>query len=138
MRRIRTLIAINVAVSMFSAVAAGQSVELRRFVTDNLKRLYGDQAPPSVTFVTLPNVSREQPSPRIATGAPGGRGQVRYSMPGDTATGTVIAQRGNELYLDSDPCNGKVASFVKPFTQTETGKVTCANEERQLYKVVQQ
>jgi hypothetical protein len=57
---------------------------------------------------------------------------------GDAATGVVMSEAQDKLYLDTDPCNSKVETFSKPYEKTPTGKSTkCKGHEIDLFFVRQ-
>jgi hypothetical protein len=136
-----------------SAFPAAQSASLRESLLSKAKELYGEAAPSTITFVTL---STEQlrllPGRRgkvaaaagegtaAPTGAvPGGRAvQTRATQPGDSGTGVIVSEGGNQVYLDASPCQAKIMTFTNPYTKIELlTSVICGGREHKRYKFVQ-
>jgi hypothetical protein len=52
------------------------------------------------------------------------------------ATGVVVSEEGEKLYLDIDPCNRRVMTFSKPYESEDTGRtVRCKGHELPLFFV---
>lgn len=141
----RLLLALFVALLATSGVIAqdvfGKHVSLRAFLLDKLKSIYGGGAPKTVTIVT---VSKRDPWDTWEIAAKGDpkspKGpQVRITTPGDKAdAGTIISEASDQVYVDSDPCNGRIMTFTKPYSQKEVKKVNCGGKEVTAYTFVQQ
>jgi hypothetical protein len=63
---------------------------------------------------------------------------VVLASKGDEATGVVIEERGNELYLDAVPCRGRIATFTKPFRKSEVGTASCDGKTFTKHRVVKE
>ena len=58
---------------------------------------------------------------------------------GESATGVVVEESHDELYLDSRPCEGQIMQFHKPFRKENTGEfVTCDSKRLPTVRVIQQ
>jgi hypothetical protein len=124
----------------------------RTFVNRRMREVYGAKAPSDATFVTI----RTEGGGGLAwTPVPKGQGKSssKQSRPrdealgkpetplvsdGDLAEGVIIGERVNELYLDTSPCKGQIATFSKPFRKKLVGTVQCDGVSHQAYEVVQQ
>ena len=120
------------------------------------KELYGDRAPKTITFVTLPRppdsaAKASTPSGSSAGAASGAAGSgsaassggaktqpARFNAPGDTATGAVLQEEGDQAFVDASPCNGRVMVFTQPYTKSATTPTTCGDKQIAQYRFVQQ
>lgn len=82
------------------------------------KDLYGADAPATVKFV------KKRP-PEDMTNV------------GEVATGVIFKEAKDELFLDTDPCKGKMIAFHKPYEKQKAGVVTCGGKELQRTTVTQ-
>jgi hypothetical protein len=139
-----------VAVAVTTAAAA-QSSTVRERVTRAARQLYGD---PSLVVVFVgpndggpvgrANTKGNDPSvPTWTTGAGGGRaadpfGVERQTVKGDEATGVIVLEEGNELFLDVAPCRSRVATFVKPYRQSSAGTIDCNGTSRPRTRIIKE
>jgi hypothetical protein len=125
----------------------GQSSGLMESLQAKVVDLYGVGS--RVTIVSLPASVWGSLSGGVAmvaseAGGSGGRASTRGSVqtrtthPGDSATGIVIKEEGDEIYIDGSPCDIKIIGFKKPFRKTPSAKITCNGKEQLTFKVVQE
>jgi hypothetical protein len=141
------------------ALPRAQSASLRDSLLKRVRELYGDAAPPTITFVTLPPEllkaeSQAAPPTQTVDGLPagpgGGRGlpirydpfgarpvQTRATEKGDSATGVVITQTGNQVFVDASPCRARIMVFTKPFDRDPGGEATCRDQKLKTETFVQ-
>ena len=108
-----------------SALGAQQpSDAVKNEITARVSELYGFDAPALVQFYET------------------SRGGAQWSVPGLNrkieATGIVVLERDNELYLDAVPCETMVVTFVKPYKKTEAGTQTCGGTIHKTYRIVKE
>ena len=56
---------------------------------------------------------------------------------GDIATGVIIIEAKNELYLDAKPCTGKIVTFHTKFSKKKLGTVKCGVKTFDTYQIEQ-
>jgi hypothetical protein len=118
------------------ASSQAQSVFVRETLLAKARELYGYETPDKVTFITVPaQKGGGQWSQPID---PGGPDKTRYNVTGDTATGTVLQEEGDQAYVDASPCNLRVMVFTKPYTKTLTSTTTCGGKQVTRYRFVQE
>jgi hypothetical protein len=63
---------------------------------------------------------------------------VRNAAPGETATGEVVREEGEQLQLNTTPCNRDrtVVIFRKPYTKESAGTINCKGVVRNLTQAV--
>ena len=128
-----------------SAALVAQSDGLRSALLGSAKKIYGDEAPSAITFKTLgpadSSVAERLGGKRAGTalGTDGQGPQGRTRQPGDTVTGVVLQEGGDQVYVDSAPCNGEVMVFTKPYRQTKVATpAKCGEKEFQRFRFVQE
>jgi hypothetical protein len=57
---------------------------------------------------------------------------------GDVARGVLILEEQGEVFLDVDPCNARIITFVKPYVKRDAGEVTCKNGKKYPRKEIEQ
>lgn len=70
------------------------------------------------------------------------QGGVLRAKPGYAASGVVIAQTGNALYLDSTPCltveSKRIVAFAKPYTESNVSDAVCNGKHYSQIQVIQE
>jgi|ERR1019366_1529890 hypothetical protein len=82
------------------------------------KELYGSDAPTMVTFV------RKKPIDDM-------------TKVGEVATGVIFKEAKDELFLDTDPCKGKMLAFHQPYGKQDAGTVPCGGKDVKKTTVTQ-
>jgi|HubBroStandDraft_4_1064222.scaffolds.fasta_scaffold53337_1 hypothetical protein len=93
----------------------------RLHLQEVVKKLYGQDAPTELKWVKMTTIQQ----------------MTKF---GDVAEGTKIeeAKGESELYLDKDPCNGKVIAFHHPYEKQDTGKTKkCGEKSLPILRVLQ-
>lgn len=129
------------AIALVTVSAAETKKSMVGILVGRMQQLYGDEAPRTVTFVSRLEIRGEsgpkgiQPSKRAK---PLGRNAQDFSdtepeeastRVGDIATGVVLLEEKGDLYLDTNPCNGRVVVFRKPYRKSAIGSITCGTKE---------
>ena len=94
---------------------------IRLHLQEVVKKLYGKDAPTELEWVKMTNIQQ-------------------MTKLGDVAEGTKIeeAKGESELYLDKDPCNGKIIAFHHPYEKQDTGKTKkCGAKTFPILRVLQ-
>lgn len=56
---------------------------------------------------------------------------------GDSATGVVVKEAEDELFLDTRPCNGQILPFKKPYSKIKAGSIRCGDKQLDQWRVIQ-
>lgn len=98
------------------AVWSPEAAKVKNEIQDKARALYGDDT------LTIAFASD--------------KGFRDMTSKGDVESGVVLREAGDktEIFLDKDPCNGKIIAFHKPYTKQDAGRVKCAGKD--LPKVI--
>jgi len=119
---ILSLICAVAANSVSMNLGASDKVPLNTILLGRMRKLYGSAAPASVTYVDASDAAL-QPTQNP------GDGMVPTSQSyGDIGSGAIIAELEGKLYLDTKPCTGRIATFIRPYKKILLGTTTCGNK----------
>jgi hypothetical protein len=123
------LICVIAANSVSLNLGASDKLPLNTILLERMRKLYGSAAPASVTYVDASD------APPQTTQSPGD-GRVPTSQNyGDIGSGAIIAELDGKLYLDTKPCTGRIATFVKPYKKVHLGTSTCGNKTIEKFQI---
>ena len=125
-----------------STFGAAQSPEFADRILQRTKAIYRDHAPSKITFITLPESELKKMGVFGKVGPSGKNAsiddlQVRANQPGDSATGVVLQEEGNQAVIDASPCNGRAMVFTQPYSKTAAASVECGGQRFDAFRFVQ-
>jgi hypothetical protein len=132
-----------------TALAAAQSASLREELLKKAREIYGDAAPTKLSFITvgksdLTNAASSEKKGRggasakpMESSAERRTVQSRATRVGESGTGVVLESKGDQVYLDANPCNGRIMVFTDPYDKETAGSATCGGKAVPQFKFVQ-
>lgn len=123
-----------------SATNPQEPGSLRQQLLERIRELYGADAPNEITFIDTqravaenvykPAGSEQFPKVNPSIFEPGAETtKQENAFKGQVATGVVLLEQLDQLYLDARPCNGVIVSFRKPYRRERTGTVRCGGSD---------
>lgn len=114
--------------SLSAARVYGQSLLDKKLVA-RAKKIYGSSASNTVTYG-----DSNDPAPTFDHKETSGTQRTEASF-GDTASGVILLESGDTLYLDTRPCTSHVIPFNKPYKKIKIGSITCNGKQVDRYQV---
>ena len=108
-----------IQLSQPKAASSAGTLKVKNELQEKAQALYGNDAL-AITFVN-------------------DKGFRDMTSAGDVETGVVFkeAQDKSEIFLDKNPCKGKMISFHKPYSKQNAGTVKCGDKEIPTVTVTQ-
>jgi hypothetical protein len=103
---------------------------------NGIKKVYGID-PESSKLRVAEGTKAESVNALELGGVAEGGATCSYSLKGDVASGVIIAEDKNMVYIDARPCELKLYSFHKPYTKTKVGTVDCKGKVLDRYAITQ-